>query len=108
MPGLGSHSASAALHLDDKLLAEVHRQIGQVYMDRRRWKKAMRYFVLCKQTDKLAECLFQLGELARLKELQSHLPEASPVHRQLAFKYESIGLCEDAVACYVKVSCCTC
>jgi WD repeat-containing protein 35 len=98
-----NQTAQHSIHLDDKLLADVHRQMGQVYMDRRRWKKATRYFVLSKQTDKLAECLFQLGDMATLKDLQGHLPENSPVHKQLASKYESIGMCKQAVDCYVKV-----
>lgn len=94
---------TSSLHIDDKLLAEVHRNMGQVYMDRRRWRKASIYFVMSKQTDKLAECLFNMGDLSTLQELRSHLPDSSSVHKQLAGKYESIGLCEEAVDCYVKV-----
>ena len=99
----GAPDQGSSLMIDDKLLAEVHRSMGQVYMDRRRWRKASLFFVMSKQTDKLAECLFQLGDLATLKELQAHLPGNSPVHKDLAAKYESIGLCEDAVRCYVQV-----
>jgi hypothetical protein len=94
---------NSCLLIDDKLLADVHRNMGQVYMDRRRWRKASIYFVMSKQMDKLVECLFHMGDLSTLRELRSHLPENSLVHKQLAGKYESIGLCEEAVDCYVKV-----
>ena len=99
----GKSSGASSIMINDKLLAEVHRSMGQVYMDRRRWRKASLFFVMSKQTDKLAECLFQLGDFSTLKELQAHLPGNSPVHKDLAAKYESIGLCDDAVRCYVQV-----
>lgn len=100
----GQFSTGKTLLIDDALLAQVHLNMGQVYMDRRRWRKASLYFVMCKQTDKLAECLFQMGDFDTLKNLRAHLPGNSPVHAELAGKYESIGLCEDAVECYVQVS----
>lgn len=99
-------AGSVGVRIDDALLAEVHRNMGQVYMDRRRWKKASRYFVLSKESEKLAECLFQMGDFTTLRELRGHVPDSSPVHRQLAGKYESLGMCEDAVDCYVKVRLC--
>jgi hypothetical protein len=90
-------------HLDDQLLSQIHSNMGQVYMDRQKWRKAATYFVLCKQTDMLCECLFQMGDFATLGELQSHLPDESPVHTQLAQSYEIVGMCKEAVHCYVKV-----
>ena len=101
-------AGSVGVRIDDALLAEVHRNMGQVYMDRRRWRKASRYFVLSKQSEKLAECLFHLGDFATLRELRGHVPDSSLVHRQLAGKYESIGMCVEAVDCYVKVRRRTC
>ena len=95
----GPHS----ILFDDQLLNNVYQQIGQVYMDRRRWKRAARYFVLCKQTDKLADCLFQLEQYDALQDLQQHLHDSSPVHKQLAGMYESIGMCALAAESYVKV-----
>lgn len=93
----------ASILFNDQLLRDVYREIGQVCFDRRRWKRAARYFVLCKQTDKLAECLFHLEEFDALQDLQQHLHDSSPVHKQLAAMYESVGMCELAAESYVKV-----
>jgi hypothetical protein len=77
--------------------------MGQIYMDRQKWRKASVYLVMSKQTDKLAKCLFHMGDFTSLRELQMHLPENSPVHKQLAIKYESMGMYNEAVESYVKV-----
>ena len=71
-------------------------------MDRRKWRKASRYFVLSKATARLAECLLHMGDVASLRELQRHLPESDAVHKQLAASYESLGLCDEAVESYLK------
>jgi hypothetical protein len=96
-------TSTSSLPLDGRLLSDAHRNMGQIYMDRQKWRKASMYMVMSKQTDKLAECLFHMGDFTSLRELQTHLPENSPVHKKLAAKYESLGMYTEAVESYVKV-----
>jgi hypothetical protein len=98
-----SAANGGTLELNDALLAHVHKEMGQVYVDRKKWKRAATYFVLSKQTEELADCLLKIGDYMTLRELQTHCPDSSPVHKKLAPKYEAIGMCAAAVESYMKV-----
>lgn len=96
---------------DDKLLAQVHENMGEVYMGRRRWEKAVRHFVQCKNSAKLADCFFEMEDYEDVEELVDALPEGNPLLQSIAERLESVGLCESAVKGYVKmgqVCCCLC
>ena len=88
---------------DDKLLSLVHKNMGRVYMDQRRWHAAIRFFVLSKQSEALVECFFELNDYEDMEELMDALPEGDPILADIARKMESVGLCHSAVKGFVKV-----
>lgn len=87
----------------DDMIQQAQKELGQMYMDKRQWKKAVMHFVQCKQTDKVAECLFHLGDFDKLADIQNHFTESSEVHKALARNYQSAGMCSEACTSFVKV-----
>jgi hypothetical protein len=90
----------------DDLVTSVQAELGQYYMDRRKWKKAAMYFVQSKSIAKLADCLFHLGDFDMLADLQSHCADHSDVHKSLAQGYQAAGMASEAVASFLKVRAC--
>lgn len=89
----------------DELIQRAQHQLGQIYKDKRQWKKAAMHFVQCKQTEHVAECLFRLGDYDKLTDLQTHCKDQCEVHKTLARSYQSVGMCTEACTSYIKVSC---
>lgn len=87
----------------DDLIVSVQSELGQHYMDKRKWKKAAMFFVQSKQVEKLAECLFRLGDYDMLADVQAHCADHSEVHKSLALGYQAAGMCSEAVTSFLKV-----
>ena len=87
----------------DELIHHAQKELGHMYMDKGQWKKAALQFVQCKQTEQMAECLFQLGDFDMVSDLQAHCPDNSAVHKTLAQSYQSVGMCVEACSSFVKV-----
>lgn len=87
---------------NDSLVRESTDKIGEFYADRFKWKKAGQYFNQSRNFEQLAECYYRLENFAELSKLRSDLPDASPLLLTLAKRFESVGMVEDAVDCYLR------
>lgn len=104
----GSGGAADALDgynalVKDDLIVLAQSELGQHYMDKRKWKKAAMFFVQSKQVEKLVECLFRLGDYDMLADVQAHCADHSDVHKSLSLGYQAAGMCNEAVTSFLKV-----
>eukprot|EP01038_Epipyxis_sp_PR26KG_P012743 gene12743-17084_t len=89
---------------NDALVRDSWDKIGEYYADRFKWKKAAQYFQQSKNYEKLLECYYRLDNFSELAKLRSELPDESPLFITLAKRFESVGMHEEAVDCYLKSS----
>nr|KAJ3420687.1 WD repeat-containing protein 35 [Polyrhizophydium stewartii] len=88
---------------DDLLLEKAWNHIGDYYYDRQRWLQAITYYSQGRNQERLAECYYILEDYESLEKVASGLSENSPLLRNIAEKFVSVGLCDQAVAAYVKI-----
>lgn len=87
---------------NDSLVREAWDKIGEHYSDRLKWKKAATYFQLSRNFEQLAECYYRLESFAELSKLKLDLPDDHPLLITLAKRFESVGMHEEAVDCYLR------
>jgi WD repeat-containing protein 35 len=86
---------------NDTLVRESWDKIGEYYADRFKWKKAAQYFQQSKNIEKLAECYYRLDNFTELAKLRQDIPDESPLLITLAKQFESVGMVDEAVDCYL-------
>lgn len=72
--------------------------------------QAAAYYAQAKNSDALADALYRLEDFEGLEQLTAALPEGSPLLLQMGEQFQSVGLCQQAAAAYIKVTpsaCCT-
>ena len=87
---------------NDALVREAWDKIGEYYADRLKWKKAAQYFQLSRNFEQLAECFYRLENFEELSKLKLDLPDDTPLLITLAKRFESVGMHEEAVDCYLR------
>ena len=96
---------------NDKLVKEAYDRIGESFADRFKWEKAAQYFVRSRNIDRLAECYYRLENFKALADLCKEpgglglvVTDGSPYQllTMLASRYETVGLYEEAVDCYIR------
>eukprot|EP00232_Nephroselmis_pyriformis_P019088 CAMPEP_0182899530 /NCGR_PEP_ID=MMETSP0034_2-20130328/28121_1 /TAXON_ID=156128 /ORGANISM="Nephroselmis pyriformis, Strain CCMP717" /LENGTH=1198 /DNA_ID=CAMNT_0025033565 /DNA_START=181 /DNA_END=3774 /DNA_ORIENTATION=- len=87
---------------DDQMLTMAWNKIGEYYSDRQKWGKAVQYYAQAKNTERLIECFYVLEDFAGLEQLILTLPDGSPLLNDIGGKFQSVGLCEQAVAAFIK------
>eukprot|EP00899_Mesostigma_viride_P008010 jgi/Mesvir1/1720/Mv21173-RA.1 len=87
---------------DDALLVTAWNRMGDYYADRQKWSKAVQYYAQAKNSERLVECFYMLEDFSGLEKLIYAVPEGSPLLPDIAEKFLSVGLCEQAVAGYLK------
>ena len=87
---------------NDSLVRDAWDKIGEHYSDRLKWKKAAQYFLLSRNFEQLAECYYRLENFAELSKLKLDLPDDSPLLITLAKRFETVGMHEEAVDCYLR------
>ncbi|KAF8068393.1 Wdr35 [Scenedesmus sp. PABB004] len=87
---------------NDAALAGAWDRIGHYYSDRQRWAKAATYYTQSRNTPMLAACLYQLEDFDGLLKLVEVLPEGQPLLADIGAKLQSVGLCAEAVAAFLK------
>ena len=87
---------------NDELLSIAWNKIGDYYADRQKWSKAVQYYAQAKNARALIECYYILEEFAGLEKLIQILPEGSPLLLNIATKFQSIGMSENATAAFLK------
>ncbi|KAJ3110872.1 WD repeat-containing protein 35 [Phlyctochytrium bullatum] len=88
---------------DDVLLEKAWNKIGDYYFDRQRWGQAITYYAQGRNTEKLVECYYIVEDYDSLEKIMFTLPDSSPLLPNLARKFVSVGLCDQAVTAYLKV-----
>ena len=56
----------------------------------------------------LVECFYALEDFAALGRLMDVLPDGSPLLNSVGEKFQSVGLCNEGVAAFLKVGACCC
>jgi len=87
---------------DDRLMMTAMTKIGEHFAERAVWDKAAQYFHQAKQFDRMAECYYRLGEFKSLAKLTKLVPQGTPLLLELARMFESVGMNDSAVECYMK------
>jgi len=87
---------------NDSLVRDAWDKIGEHYADRLKWKKASQYFQLSRNFEMLAECYYRLEAFTELARLRLDLPDDSPLLVTLAKRFETVGMHEEAVDCYLR------
>lgn len=66
------------------------------------------YFTLiqAKNSEMLIECFYNLEDFVALGRLMDALPEGSPLLLNVGEKFQSVGLCQEGVAAFMKVRAC--
>ncbi|KAJ3259989.1 WD repeat-containing protein 35 [Boothiomyces macroporosus] len=88
---------------DDLLLEKAWNQIGDFYYDRQRWSQAVTYYVQGRNTDKLIELYYLLEDFENLEKIANGLSENHPQLKNLAQKFLSVGLSDQAVNIFMKL-----
>uniref|UniRef100_A0A7S0R8E2 Anaphase-promoting complex subunit 4 WD40 domain-containing protein n=1 Tax=Chlamydomonas leiostraca TaxID=1034604 RepID=A0A7S0R8E2_9CHLO len=87
---------------DDSQLVNAWNKIGQYYSDRHKWGKAAQFYAQAKNSDMLVECFYALEDFVALGRLMDALPEGSPLLLSIGEKFQSVGLCNEGVAAFLK------
>lgn len=90
---------------NDKLIKDAWDQIGFHYVDRMSWKKAAQYFQLSRNYEQLMECYYRLEMFPDLRKLATDLPDENPLLYTLAKRFESVGMVDEAVDCFLRTNC---
>jgi WD repeat-containing protein 35 len=86
----------------DKLLNAAWDKIAEHYADRFMWKKAAQYFQESRNFERLAECYYRLENFEELSKMRADISDGTPLLLTLANRFESVGMYEDAVDCYIR------
>ncbi|XP_042302193.1 WD repeat-containing protein 35 isoform X3 [Sceloporus undulatus] len=89
-------------HGDDNLLEQAHNEIGDYFADRQKWANAVPYYVQGRNHERLSECYYMLEDYQALEDLANSLPENNKLLPDIAHKFVTVGMCEQAVTAFLK------
>ena len=78
--------------------------MGNFFGDRHQYIQASRYYKLAENNEKLVDCYYNMEDYENLEKLVDLLDERDPLISRIASMFTSVGLCEQAVQCYLKVN----
>lgn len=87
---------------DDSQLINAWNKIGQYYSDRHKWAKAAQYYAQAKNSEMLVECFYALEDFQSLGRLAEALPDGNQLLLNIGDKFQSVGLCNEGVASFLK------
>ncbi|KAJ3096803.1 WD repeat-containing protein 35 [Phlyctochytrium planicorne] len=87
---------------DDVLLENAWNCIGDYYFDRQKWIQAITYYAQGRNTEKLIECYYIVEDFDSLEKIMFTVPESNPLLMNIAKKFVSVGLCDQAVTAFLK------
>ncbi|KAJ3140913.1 WD repeat-containing protein 35 [Physocladia obscura] len=87
---------------DDLMLENAWNSIGDYYYERQRWSQAVTYYLQGRNQERLIECYYIIEDYDNLEKIIYTLPENSPLLANIAEKFVSVGLCDQAVAAFIK------
>ena len=77
--------------------------MGNFFGDRHQFIQASRYYKLAENNEKLVDCYYNMEDYENLEKLANLLDERDPLIPKIASMFTSVGLCQQAVQCYLKV-----
>jgi len=86
----------------DSLLKKAYENIGEYYSTRSAWDKAVKAYKKSDNLEMMAECYYRLENFQGLTEVLNLLPEASPLLTSVGEKFQSVGMCDEAVKSFLK------
>jgi WD repeat-containing protein 35 len=86
----------------DRLVRDAWDRIGQYYTDRFKWRKALQYFQLSRNLERLSECHYRLENFDELSKMRGDIADGTPLLAALAQRFEAVGMYSDAVDCYLR------
>jgi WD repeat-containing protein 35 len=87
---------------DDELLNTAFNNIGDYYADRQKWVKAYKFYTKAKNLKQQANCAYTLDDYESLEKLIEQVPAGSTWLRSIGEKFQSVGLCSEAVGAYLR------
>ncbi|KAI8616049.1 WD repeat-containing protein 35 [Chytriomyces sp. MP71] len=87
---------------DDVMLENAWNSIGDYYYERQKWPQAITYYLQGRNTEKLIECHYMVEDYPSLEKIIYTLAETSPLLVNIADKFVTVGLCDQAVAAFIK------
>jgi WD repeat-containing protein 35 len=95
-------SAGTLSEDQDQLLITALNHLGDYYSDRQDWRKAQEYYEKSKNSRALVRCAYRLDDYQALTALIEQIPERDEALLDLGEKFMSVGLCDEAVAAFLK------
>jgi WD repeat-containing protein 35 len=87
---------------NDNQMRDALCNLGDYYADNHKWEEAVVYYENCGAFDRLFECYCILENYDGLKKLVTNFNENHPILIEFGRTFESVGMCEEAVNCYLK------
>lgn len=87
----------------DSETKSTYTQMGNYFNDRHQYAQASHYYKLAENDEKLVDCYYNMEDYENLEKLAQSLDERDPLLPKIAAMFTTVGLCEQAVNCYVKV-----
>lgn len=77
--------------------------MGSFFGDRHQYTQAAHYYKLAENNEQLVDCYYKMEDYDSLEKLADSLDERDPNIPKIAAMFTSVGLCQQAVQCYLKV-----
>merc|ERR1711871_379268 len=87
---------------NDEMVRDAWDKIGDHYAEKFRWKKAAQYYSQSKNMEALANCYYRLEDFVELRRIKDAATDGTELLQDMATKFESVGLCVDAVDCHLR------
>ena len=87
---------------NDQMLKRVYKNLGDYSAERQKWAKAAKYYKQAHDHECLAVAYYKMEDFTNLANVINSLPEQSPILEKLGEKFQSMGLCKEAVDAYTK------
>lgn len=87
---------------NDKHIKDAWDRIGQYFTDRFKWRKAVQYYQLSRNVEKLAECHYRLENFGELAKLRHDVADGTDLLKSLAKQFECVGMYDEAIDCFVR------
>ena len=87
---------------NDQEFSEANDKMGDHYAEKFKWEKALEYYKKSKNQAQMAECFYKLEHFTELQALKNDVLDGTELLNTLATMFESVGLCSDAVDCYLR------
>lgn len=84
------------------MLKRAYKNLADYSAERQKWAKAAKYFKLAHDNEGLANAYYKLEDFTSLAQLVDSIPPNAPVLESIGEKFQTMGLCKNAVDAYVK------